>query len=268
MSSSPAAASRASPRPRASRALGLAVVLVDDGLELGGALACTPARAAELFAASPLVGVEILSRAVVAGFYEGELLIVTAQGEAILVRPRATVFATGAHDGVMAVPGNDLPGVLSARALCRLIHAGIVPDGPTAIVGGGFWADELSLALGDAPALRLAPEALVDVRGTGGVRAIGAREGGTLAVHEVAVVALALPGAPAFELAAQAGAELRFDPALGYVVVTSERGRAAGATAVWAAGECAGKAFDPGGAARRGGARRGGRGGGAVAKLE
>ncbi len=226
------------------RAAGLAVVLVDDGLELGGALACTPERAAELFAASPLAGVEVLARSVVAGFYEGEILIVTAAADAVLVRPRATVFATGAHDGALAVPGNNLPGVLSARALCRLIHAGITPDGPVAIVGAGFWADELALALGTAPVLRLAPEALVDVRGTGGVRAVTVREGGNLAVHQVAVVALALPGAPAFELAAQAGAEVRFDPATGYVVVTDERGRAAGA-AVWAAGECAGRSFDP-----------------------
>ena len=43
------------------------------------------------------------------------------------MRPRATLFATGAHDGVLAVPGNDLPGVLSARALCRLVHAGTPP---------------------------------------------------------------------------------------------------------------------------------------------
>jgi sarcosine oxidase subunit alpha len=59
----------------------------------------------------------------------------------------------------------------------------------------------------------------------------------------VAVVALALPGAPAFELCAQAGAEVRFDAALGYVVVTDEHGRAA--PSVWAAGECTGKPFDP-----------------------
>jgi len=227
------------------RAAGLAVVLVDDGLQLGGALAGAPARAAELFARSPLAGVEVLARSVVAGCYDGELLVVTSDGDAILVRPRATVFATGAHDGALAVPGNDLPGVLSARALCRLVHGGIVPDGPVAIVGAGFWADELALSLGSSPVLRIAPEALVDVRGTGGVRAVTVRESGHLAVHEVAVVALALPGAPAFELAAQAGAEVRFDPALGYVVITDDRGRAAASAGVWAAGECAGRGFDP-----------------------
>jgi sarcosine oxidase subunit alpha len=222
---------------------GRRVILVDDGLALGGALAGAPRLLEELRAAAPLTGVEVFSRSVAGGFYDGEILVVTAAREAVLLRPRATVFATGAHDGVLAVPDNDLPGVLSARALCRLLHAGIEPDGPTAIVGDGFWADELAAALGDAPRLHVAPGDVVDVRGTGGVRALTVREGGALATHRVAVVALALPGAPAFELAAQAGAEARFDAALGYVVVTGEGGRAG--EALWAAGECTGKPFAP-----------------------
>ena len=203
-----------------------------------------PALAADILGRCPLVGVEVLSRTVAAGDYDGQLLAVTPEGEAVLVRPRATLFATGAHDGVLAVPGNDLPGVLSARALTRLVHAGIVPDGPTAIVGSGFWADALTRALGEgAPILRLAPDELVDIRGTGGVRAVTVRKAGTLSTHEVAVVALALPGAPAFELAAQAHAETRFDAAIGYVVATDAEGRVA--PGVWAAGECTGKVFDP-----------------------
>jgi sarcosine oxidase, subunit alpha len=224
---------------------GLRVVLVDDGLTLGGALACAPPLAAELFAACPLVGATVLARSVAAGFYDGEVLLASG-GEAILVRPRALLFAAGAHDGVLAFPGNDLPGVLSARALCRLAHAGILPDGPVAIVGEGFWAGELARALGDTPLFRFAPSAVVDVRGTAGVRAVTVRDaaaGGALATREVAVVALDLPGAPAFELAAQAGAATRADPALGYVVTTDDHGRAA--ERIWAAGECTGKPFDP-----------------------
>ena len=172
------------------------------------------------------------------------------------MRPRAVVFASGAHDAALAVPGNDLPGIFSARALCRLVHAGVTPDGPTVLVGGGFWADELGRALAPqaAAVLRVAPEDLVDVRGTGGVRAVTLRDTAAgLVTREAAVVALALPGAPAFELAAQAGAATRFNPALGYVVRTAEHGRVvldptAGAPArplLWAAGECAGRPFDP-----------------------
>ena len=238
--------------------LGLRVVLVDDGLALGGALACSPARAAELLQEEPLGGVEVMERSVAAGVYEGEMLV--ASGEAVLVCPRAMFLASGAHDGVLAFPGNDLPGVLSARALCRLVHGGVVPDGPTVIVGGGFWADELERALAPSgtPILRVAPGDLMDVRGTGGVRAVTVRDAGAgpdaLATRDAAVVAIALPGAPAFELAAQAGAATRFDPALGYVVATGEHGRvvraggappAPGEPALWAAGECAGRPFDP-----------------------
>jgi sarcosine oxidase, subunit alpha len=221
------------------------VALVDDGLALGGALACSPKRARALLASFPLARVTVMSESVAAGVYDRDLLVVTAEPDAVLVRPRALIFATGAHDGTIAVPGNDLPGVLSARALCRLLAAGVEPDGPTAIVGDGFWGEELEAALGDRAKLRAPASALVDIHGTAGVRRITLRAGrdAELTAHHVAVVALALPGAPSFELASQAGAELRFDPALGYVVATDDRGRAA--ENAWAVGECAGAAFDP-----------------------
>ncbi|APR74837.1 Sarcosine oxidase alpha subunit protein [Minicystis rosea] len=224
---------------------GRSVLLVDDGLALGGALAGAPAVAADLFASCPLDGVTVLAHSIAAGCYDGELLLATASFEAILVRPRALVFATGAHDGTLAVPGNDLPGVFSARALCRLLHGGLEPDGPTAIVGDGFWADELSRALGEAPSMRFVASELVEVRGTASARNVTRRasDTGEITTHGVAAVALALPGAPSFELPAQAGAEVRFDPAIGYAVIIDERGRIA--PSAWAVGECTGKPFDP-----------------------
>jgi sarcosine oxidase subunit alpha len=224
-------------------ARGMKVALVDDGLVLGGALAGAPDRLRALLAASPLADAIVLDRSTAAGDYDGELLVARADGDAVLVRPRATLFATGAHDGVAVFPGNDLPGILSARALCRLVEGGVVPDGPVAIVGDGFWADALVRALGDTKVLRCPIACVVDVRGTGGVRAITVREGDKLESHHVAVVALALPGAPAFELAAQAGAQTRYGPAIGYAVVVGADGRAG--PSVWAAGECTGKPFDP-----------------------
>src|SRR5207244_1323340 len=84
-----------------------------------------------------------------------------------------------------------------------------------------WWAAAPARRLGDAGRLpRVDPADLVDVRGTGGVRSITVRRDGKLAVHPVVVVAFALPGAPAYELPAQAGAEVRFDAALGYTVIT------------------------------------------------
>lgn len=226
-------------------ALGRRVALVDDGIALGGALLGAPRRLDALLASCPLGSVEVFSHSVAAGYYDGQILVVTAEPDAVMVRARAFVFATGAHDGVIAVPGNDLPGVFSARALCRILRGGIEPDGPTAIIGDGFWADAVEGALGDAPKLRAPASALVGLRGTGGVRMVELRDEqtGALQTHRVAVVALALPGAPSFELSAQAGADTRFDPALGYAVITDARGRFG--EKGWAVGECTGVSFDP-----------------------
>ena len=56
------------------------------------------------------------------------------------------------------------------------------------------------------------------------------------------VVGVAAKGAPAFELAAQAGAEVRFDAERGYAVECDDQGRAG--EGVWAVGECTGMDFD------------------------
>lgn len=223
-------------------AAGKRVLLADDGLALGGSMVGAPRRAAQLLADHPLDGVEVHLRSVVAGDYFGDLLIATPDG-ALVVRPRATIFATGAHDGALSVPNNDLPGIFSARAFCRILDAGLEPDGPVAIVGSGFWADEALAALAGRPSLRLAEREVVSVHGTGGVKSIEVQAGEKTRTHKVAAIALALPGAPAFELAEQAGAAVKFDPAVGYRVVTDERGRAA--EGVWATGECTGAPFDP-----------------------
>lgn len=217
------------------------VLLADDGLALGGSLAGAPSRAKAWLADHPLAGVEVRTRSVVAGDYFGDLLIATDDG-ALVVRPRARIFATGAHDGVLSVPNNDLPGIFSARAFCRLLAAGLEPDGPVAIVGSGFWAEETATALAGRPSLRLTESDVIAVHGTGGVKGIEVSAGSKKRTHKVAAIALALPGAPAFELAEQAGAAVKFDPASGYRLVADPHGRIA--DGVWAAGECTGAPFD------------------------
>ncbi len=223
-------------------AAGLQVLLVDDGLTVGGSLLASPQQLAAALREYPLAGVEIHTSSVAAGFYFGDLLLSTPEG-ALVVRPRATVFATGAHDGVLAIPNNDLPGLFSARALARVLHAGIVPDGPVAIVGEGFWADEVAAALGEHASLRVAAADVIAAHGTAGVKTLELRDGEKTRKESVGAVALALPSAPAFELPEQAGAPTHFVPGGGYAVVTGEGGRIA--DALWAAGECTGKAFDP-----------------------
>jgi sarcosine oxidase subunit alpha len=223
-------------------AAGRAVLLVDDGPELGGSLLALPERLRAHRERYPLGAARVLSRAAVVGRYGDDALVAT-EDRAVVVRAAVTVIASGAHDGVVAVPNDDLPGVMSARALCRLAAYGVVPDGPVAVVGDGFWADAVEAALGAGKVIRVAPAELAGVQGTGGVKAIVTKTGDGERTTKVAVVAIAVPGAPAFEIAAQAGAETRFEPSQGYVVVRDERGNARGS--LWAAGECAGLAFDP-----------------------
>jgi sarcosine oxidase subunit alpha len=223
-------------------AAGLSVVLVDDGITIGGSLLAAPTHLAETLAAYPMDGVEIHTTSVAAGYFFGDLLVAAPAG-AIVVRPRATVFTTGAHDGVLAVPNNDLPGIFSARALARVLHAGIMPDGPVAIVGDGFWADEVVSALEKHATLRFAAADVIAAYGTAGVKTLEVRDGKSTRKADVGAVALALRGAPTFELAEQAGATTRFDPEGGYAVVTGEGGRLGETT--WAAGECTGTPFNP-----------------------
>jgi sarcosine oxidase subunit alpha len=222
-------------------AAGITVALVDDGLTLGGSLVALPDR----FSDRSLNGVKVFSRATAAGVYLGELLVASAE-EAVIVRARAKIFATGAHDGVLAFEGNDLPGVFSARALVTLAGRGLLPSGPVVLAGSGFWADELERRL--APAhitpLRVAPEAVMAAVGTASVKRVRVREGDQERLIKAEILAIATPPAPAFEVAAQAGAEARYVDGRGYAVVTDEKGRAG--EGLWAAGECRGTDFDPG----------------------
>jgi sarcosine oxidase, subunit alpha len=102
-------------------ARGVAVTLVDDGVMPGGSLLGATRVAAAIEEKYPLGGAQVLSCSVAAGVYRGEVLVASEEG-ATVVRARAKVLATGAHDGVLAVPNNDLPGVFSARALARRAH--------------------------------------------------------------------------------------------------------------------------------------------------
>ena len=138
-------------------------------------------------------------------------------------------------------PSNDLPGVFSARALSVLSARGVEPTGPVAILGDGPWADELARRLG-ARALRLEPAAVEEIHGTGQVRAVSVRRGGRVEKLKVDAVAFATPPAPSFELAEQAGARVRRMAGQGFAVDADASGRAG--DKLWAIGECTGAPLD------------------------
>jgi sarcosine oxidase, subunit alpha len=215
------------------------VVLVDDGVRLGGSLHVLPQHADLLDSLNPKRAT-VFVRATAAGVYLGELVVATSEG-AVVVRAKDMVFATGAHDGVLAFPGNDLPGVFSARALCLLHTYGVEPEENFVVVGDGFWADELVRRMGDR-VMRVKEDLVVAVRGTSTVKGITIQDGERKKALSTQVIAVAAAGAPAFELAAQAGAKVRFEADRGYAIECDGDGRAG--NGLWAVGECSGQDFD------------------------
>jgi sarcosine oxidase, subunit alpha len=228
----------------ALRERGREVEVVDDALEAGGsALASLDGRFAALLssfaectkkdAKNP---VKLRLRTTAAGLYGDDVLVVSTE-RAEIVRAKTLVLATGAHDGVLAFEGNDVPGVMSARAGAWLQRRG-VDLGEHVVVaivpGGGPFGEMYARAAKNVTVVKEAPTA---VSGSSRVKrvAFGEKE---LAATAVLVDA---PRAPAYELAEQAGATLAHE-ARGFVV-RAESGRIR--DGVYAVGELVGAALTP-----------------------
>lgn len=69
---------------------------------------------------------------------EGEKLLFSRHGEPHHIESRGIVLATGSMERPCVVPGNTLPGVVTAGALQSMLKAsGCVPDGRFVLVGNG-----------------------------------------------------------------------------------------------------------------------------------
>lgn len=232
-----------------------AVEVVDDAIHAGGSVrALGPdARAqwaeveAPFRAAVARGDIRMRSSTVAGGFYGEDILLVGKRG-AEVVTVRDVVVAPGAHDGIGLFEGNDVPGVMSARAAGLLLREGIIV-GKRVVIALSAQEDDTSFGEPVARALRDASSAEVivvrspvqGVRGTGRVRGVVVTEGdGT---REIAADALLVdvPRAPAYELCAQAGARLEHE-ARGFLVRPVE-GRIG--ERVWATGEVVGTPLRP-----------------------
>jgi len=238
---------------RLARAKGeLKTLVVDDAVSPGGSLR---ARGEVL---PDLSSLNLYRGATAAGVYEREVLVVR-DDEAIVVRPRTLVLATGTHDGVAAFPGNDLPGVLSARAGALLARHGIAIGKKVALLGAGPYSEAfLERMRGHVEAIVVPAGASVVAEGRGRIAAMRVRErgtersggarGGRVERYDIDALLVEAPGAPCFELAEQAGAQVAFDGSRGgYVPVVDSNGRALSRQEaadnsgwVWCAGELAG----------------------------
>jgi sarcosine oxidase subunit alpha len=184
------------------------------------------------------------SRTTAAGVYGEDVLVVSDAGAGVeVVTARTLVLAPGCHDGAVAFESNDLPGVMSARAGCRLLAHGVRPGREIVVV-----VAEVDSGPFGAAFVRAWPEAKRVVgrplraagrgRVKGVVVAIDGRE------QELSCDALLLdaPGAPSYALGLQAGAEVR-RTAAGFALRPEAGGRIR--DGVFAVGEACGTKLDP-----------------------
>ena len=199
---------------------GRTVEVVDDALEAGGsALATLDGRFDEVLAKfveytqkSAKNSIKLRLRTTAAGIYGDDVLVVGPEG-AEIVRPKTLVLATGAHDGVLAFEGNDVPGVMSARAGAWLVRRGVSLGDKVVVAvseGGGPFGELLEKRLKNVTLVAAAPTSAI---GSSRVKKVA------FGKKEIAATALLVdaPRAPAYELAEQAGAKLEHEPR-GYVV--------------------------------------------------
>ena len=237
----------------AAEAGGLVEVL-DDQLVLGGALgALSPEDAAPFLslrdrfdALSKDEKIKVRAHTTVGAIYGRDVLVVGADGAEVL-EPRALILACGGHDAALAFEGNDIPGVMSARAAGWLLHRhGVVPGKnivvivPPGGVGALFGDSYARAAKPHAKVTRIEGE-LLGVTGTLRVKKVRVKVDGKEQSVDADLVVIDAPRAPAFELAQQAGAKLEHRQE-GFVVLRDEEGRIAEGT--WAVGEVAGVPFD------------------------
>jgi sarcosine oxidase subunit alpha len=196
---------------------GRKVLIVEEQERGGGSYLAHPAfgvaaadRAVEEARAA---GVELLFSATAFGWYGEEGLLAVATPEGLLkLTADEYVYATGAYDQNALFVDNDRPGILSARAVGRLlVRFGIKPAERPIVVGDGPYARALAEALEQAGAQVTRVDGVetqvVAAHGHSWVKALELSDGRKLKCDLVAVAALP---APASELPRQHGVPVEF----------------------------------------------------------
>jgi sarcosine oxidase subunit alpha len=231
---------------------GRTVELIDDALVPGGTLNALLDEDAAPWA--PLQArfrpyahsgaVRVRPSTTAAAVYGDDLLVVGPQG-AEVVHARALVLAPGAHDGVLAFEGNDLPGVLSARAAAWLLARGVAAGERIVVCldegASGAGVAFVNAAVRAKLAVEVVRGAPVRADGTARVKAVVVAEGGRDRRIKADALVVDAPRAPAYELCEQAGARLVHAPR-GFVPQV-ENGRIR--EGVFALGEVTGAPLEP-----------------------
>jgi sarcosine oxidase subunit alpha len=233
---------------------GRTVEVIDDDLEWGGSLRALVGEDARPWGAlleafdqalhSAATRLTARTRTTAAGIFGDDVLVVNDEVTEV-VTARTLVLAPGAHDGVLAFEGNDLPGVMSARAAGWLLARGVVPGRKVAVVRvgrAGPFGESFARAVPGSVLVEGKPS-----RARGGTRVREATletEGGPRTVACDALLVDA-PRAPAYELCAQAGGRLTHGgaDAPGFEVATLAGGLVR--HGVFALGEVTGTPLEP-----------------------
>jgi sarcosine oxidase subunit alpha len=231
---------------------GRRVLLAEGAPRAGGRLRCRLdlpgdpplSWADEVAAAVRGAGGELALAAPVIGIWrDGDrpLAALTQGGARLrLVRPGRVVVCTGTWAEPPAIEGNDVPGIFAGRALAAaLAEDGVLPGERVAVLGAGAEAEAIAARLGTAGlAVRRLEAEPVRARGRRRLSGIALAGGGLVPCDTLAV---AIPGAPAAELARAWGAPLALDPESGHFRVAPGPAGAF-APGFFAAGEVTGPA--------------------------
>jgi sarcosine oxidase subunit alpha len=212
---------------------GRRVEILDDALAIGGGAralgwshAHEPAGAAfraieaDFRAFAERGAITVRTSTTVAAIYGDDVLVVGSEG-AEVVTARATIIAAGAHDGALAFEGNDVPGVMSARAAGWLLAYGVSVGKRVAVIvdpseGSGPFGEAYARArkaIDPRAEVHVVRGAPIAVSGSASVKGVTVREARGREVRlDVDAVLLDAPRAPAYELCEQAGAPLDHAP--------------------------------------------------------
>lgn len=172
------------------------------------------------------------------GRYPDEAVLTALAPDGLLeVRCRDLVVATGSQDVPPLFPGNDLPGILSARGALTLLHRdGVRPGRVAVVVGEGREAATVAdaLRLADVKVAEVAG-AVAEAQGATRIERVVLADGRKVACDTLVAVA---GRSPRPELVQQAGCAVRWDGAA-LVPVVDEAGRTS-VPGVWACGEATG----------------------------
>ncbi len=228
------------------RKQGREVEVADDALFLGGSGMALDeplfqSLVKDVLTSAKMGEIILHGRASAIGIYGDDLVLASPRTTEVL-DCKTLVLAPGAHDGQLAFEGNDVPGIVSARAAGWLVRRGIRLGERVLIVvtkGGGPFGEQVEKMGAQGATVKLIHGMPKRVSGSSRVRSVEIETDSGTVREKADVLVIDTPRAPAYELCAHAGANLVHTPA-GFVVTdTRIRG------GVFASGEVRGVPLEP-----------------------